>query len=77
MLRPAGRFAVADVVADEEPDAARRADPTAWASCTAGAITRDDYRSRLAAAGFVDIDITDSHEAGDGFWSVLVRARKP
>jgi arsenite methyltransferase len=77
VLRPAGRFAVADVVADREPDAEQRADPAAWASCTAGAITRDDYRARLAAAGFVDIDITDSHDVGDGFWSVLVRARKP
>jgi SAM-dependent methyltransferase len=77
VLRPAGRFAVADVVADREPDPGLRADPTAWASCTAGAITRDDYRSRLAAAGFVDVDITDSHEVGDGFSSVLVRARRP
>jgi arsenite methyltransferase len=77
VLRPAGRFAVADVVADREPDPVLRADPTAWASCTAGAIARDDYCSRLAAAGFVDVDITDSHEVGDGFWSVLIRARRP
>jgi arsenite methyltransferase len=77
VLRPAGRFAVADVVADRELDADLRDDPAAWAACTAGAITRDGYRARLAAAGFVDIDITDSHPVGDGFWSVLVRARKP
>jgi arsenite methyltransferase len=77
VLRPAGRFAVADVIAEREPDAELRADPAAWASCTAGAITRDDYRARLTAAGFVDIDITDSHQVGDGFWSVLVRATKP
>jgi SAM-dependent methyltransferase len=75
VLRPGGRFAVADVVADEEPSAELRADPTAWASCTAGAITRDDYRSRLAAAGFIDIDMADSHAVGHGHWSVLVRAR--
>jgi arsenite methyltransferase len=77
VLRPAGRLAVADVVANQEPGAALRADPAAWASCTAGAITRDDYGARLTAAGFVDIEITDSHDVGDGFWSVLVRARKP
>ncbi|HET9609403.1 MAG TPA: arsenite methyltransferase [Acidimicrobiales bacterium] len=77
VLRPGGRLAVADVVADREPDPALRADPAAWATCTAGAITRDDYRRRLAAAGFVDVDIADSHEVGDGFWSVLVRARRP
>jgi arsenite methyltransferase len=76
VLRSAGRFAVADVVADREPDAELRGDPAAWAGCTAGAITRDGYRARLAGAGFVDIDITDSHEVGGGFWSVLVRASK-
>jgi SAM-dependent methyltransferase len=77
VLRPGGRLAIADVVADREPDPALRADPAAWATCTAGAITRDDYRRRLAAAGFVEVDIADSHEVGDGFWSVLVRARRP
>jgi SAM-dependent methyltransferase len=77
VLRPGGRLAIADVVADREPDPALRADPAAWATCTAGAITRDDYRRRLAVAGFVEVDIADSHEVGDGFWSVLVRARRP
>jgi arsenite methyltransferase len=76
VLRPAGRFAVADVVADQEPEAEPGADPAAWSSCAAGAITRDSYRARLTAAGFVDVDITDSHQVGDSFWSVLVRARK-
>jgi arsenite methyltransferase len=77
VLRPGGRFAVADVVADGEPDPAARADPAAWASCTAGAITRDDYRRRLEAAGLVDVTVSDSHPVGDGFWSVFVRALKP
>ncbi|HEX6419700.1 MAG TPA: arsenite methyltransferase [Acidimicrobiales bacterium] len=77
VLRPAGRLAVADVVADREPDPALRADPANWATCTAGALTRDDYRRRLTAAGVVDVDIADSHEAGEGFTSVLVRARRP
>ena len=31
----------------------------------------------LGEAGFVDAEITDSHEVHDGFWSVIVRARKP
>jgi SAM-dependent methyltransferase len=77
VLRPGGRLAVADVIADREPDAALRADPAAWAGCLAGAITRPRYRSLLADAGFVDIDIADDHAVADGQWSVFVRARTP
>jgi SAM-dependent methyltransferase len=77
VLRPGGRLAVADVVADREPDRARRADPEAWAACLGGAVTRSRYRSLLATAGFVDVEIVDSHAVADGHWSVFVRARTP
>jgi len=57
VLRPGGRFAVADVVVQGQPlsDEVRRA-MALWAGCLAGAITEDEYRARLAAAGFADID---------------------
>lgn len=77
VLRPGGRLAVADVVADQDPDPAPSADDVEWAACTAGAVTRDRYRAQLEAAGFRDIEITDSHAVAEGFWSVFVRARKP
>jgi SAM-dependent methyltransferase len=77
VLRPGGRVAVADVVADLEPDEALRADPEAWAACIAGAVTRAQYVAGLTGAGFVGVEITDSHPVQDGFWSVFVRARKP
>jgi len=77
VLRPGGRLAVADVVADVEPDERLRADPEAWAGCTAGAVTRAQYRAGLTDAGLVDVEITDSHPVQDGFWSVFVRATKP
>jgi arsenite methyltransferase len=76
VLRPGGRLAVADVVADREPDAALRADPAAWSGCLAGALTRDDYRTRLTTAGFVEIEIVDDHSVAEGLWSVFVRARR-
>jgi arsenite methyltransferase len=76
VLRPGGRLAVADVVADVEPDEALRSDPEAWAGCIAGAVTRAQYAAGLSEAGFVAIEITDSHPVQDGFWSVFVRARK-
>ena len=74
LLRPGGRLAVADVVADAPVDEALRGDLAAWTDCVAGAITRDEYRSMLEAAGFVEITIDDSHPVADGFTSVLVRA---
>jgi SAM-dependent methyltransferase len=77
VLRSGGRLAVADVVADVEPDEALRSDPEAWAGCIAGAVTRARYTAGLTEAGFVDVEITDSHPVQDGFWSVFVRARKP
>jgi SAM-dependent methyltransferase len=77
VLRPGGRLALADVVADTEVDPERRADTAEWAACIAGAVTRDQYRAVLADAGFVDVEVVDSHPVQDGFWSVLVRARKP
>jgi SAM-dependent methyltransferase len=77
VLRPGGRLAIADVIADVEPDAALRADPEAWAGCIAGAVTRAQYTSLLSEAGFVGVEVTDSHEVQDGFWSVFVRATKP
>jgi arsenite methyltransferase len=77
VLRPGGRLAVADVVADRELDPAVRDDPTAWAGCIAGAVTRSVYRSQLADAGFVDIEIVDDHSVADGFSSVFVKARTP
>ncbi len=77
VLRAGGRLAVADVVADVEPDEALRSDPEAWAGCIAGAVTRAQYTAGLTEAGFVEVEITESHPVKDGFWSMFVRARKP
>lgn len=57
VLKPGGRFAVSDVVTRGEirPDVRRSVE--AWVGCLAGALDEGDYRSKLAAAGFVDIDV--------------------
>jgi SAM-dependent methyltransferase len=58
LLRPGGRFAVADVVSDRPlPDDVRR-DPAAWAACYGGAIPEADYLDAVAAAGFSDVRVT-------------------
>jgi SAM-dependent methyltransferase len=77
VLRAGGRLAVADVVADREPDPELLADDAAWAACIAGAVTRDRYQAQLEGAGFTNVEILDSHPVADGFWSVFVQASKP
>jgi arsenite methyltransferase len=57
VLRPGGRFAVSDVATrGAVPDALRR-DILLWVGCIAGALEENDYRARLAAAGFEAIGI--------------------
>jgi SAM-dependent methyltransferase len=57
VLRPGGRLAVSDVVTRGEiPDALRR-DILLWVGCIAGALEEDEYRTKLAAAGFEAIGI--------------------
>jgi arsenite methyltransferase len=57
VLKPGGRFAVSDVVTRGPiPEQVRR-DVLLWAGCIAGALDEDDYRAKLAAAGFEAIGI--------------------
>ena len=51
VLRPGGRFAVSDVIADPDMDEATRADMAAWTGCIAGALTEAEFRSALDDAG--------------------------
>jgi len=77
VLRPGGRLALADVVAEKEPASGGHVDATSWVDCTGGALTESRYLAALGAAGFVDASIQFSHAVGDGFASVIVRAVKP
>ena len=57
VLKPGGRFAVADVVVQGEvPDALRRS-LEMWVGCVAGALQDTEYVSKLRAAGFADIEV--------------------
>ena len=77
VLRPGGRFAVSDVIADADMDAATKADMAAWTGCIAGALTRDEFSRALADAGLVDVEIAETHRVHDKASSAIVRARKP
>jgi arsenite methyltransferase len=57
VLKPGGRFAVSDVVTRGEVPEQLRRDMLLWVGCIAGALEDNDYRTRLAAAGFDAIGI--------------------
>ena len=66
VLKPGGRFAVSDVVADEDMDDATRADMAEWTGCIAGALTRREFEAlagrRRARAGRDHRDPSRSRE---------------
>ena len=77
VLRPGGRFAVSDVIADPDMDEATREDMQEWTGCIAGALTRGQFEATLADAGLVDIEINETHRVHEHASSAIVRARKP
>jgi SAM-dependent methyltransferase len=77
VLRPGGRFAVSDVIADPDMDEQTKSDMAAWTGCIAGALTEDEFRSALTSAGFEDIQIRETHRVHDRAAAAIIRARKP
>ncbi len=74
VLRPGGRVAVSDVVADNGVTPPN--DGTAWADCGAGALQHDDYLNLLNVAGLTDTSIEYTHDTGPGLHGAIVRATK-
>jgi ubiquinone/menaquinone biosynthesis C-methylase UbiE len=77
VLRPGGRFAVTDIVADPDMDDATRRDMRQWTACIAGALTREDFVRELDAAGFEEIQVRETHRVHEHAGSAIVRARVP
>ncbi len=73
VLKPGGRLAVSDIVihgglpADLLDNDEMRRDLSSWAGCVAGALTDQEYRESLAAAGFstIDLEITRRYTPTD------------
>jgi len=77
VLRPGGRFAVTDIVADAGMDEETRRDLAQWAGCLAGALTQEEFRRELEAAGFTDIELRETHRVHDQAASAIIRAIMP
>ena len=83
MLRPGGRMFVSDMVLVEELPVEASGDIKNWVSCLGGAELKTTYLGRMAAAGFVGIDVMSESqlEASDGWRSKVrsmdIKALKP
>ncbi len=57
VLKPGGRFAVSDIVTRGDIPQDIRRNMMLWAGCIAGALEENEYRGKLAAAGFEEIGV--------------------
>jgi arsenite methyltransferase len=67
VLKPGGRFAVSDVVVCGDVPADIRRNMELWIGCVAGALEENEYRAKLAKAGFeaIDLEPTRIYQAAD------------
>ena len=77
VLRPGGRLAVTDVVADEGMDPGSRREMAAWTGCVAGALTKAEFERELQAAGFEGVEVRETHRVHEHAGSSIIRARIP
>jgi len=77
VLRPGGRVAISDVVAEDRLTPEDRAERGSFVGCIAGALSVSEYREGLEAAGLADVEVELTHRVADGMHGAIVRARKP
>jgi SAM-dependent methyltransferase len=88
VLRAGGRLAISDVVATAPIPVELQTQAAALAGCISGAAPLDDVRAMLAAAGFVQVEVTISPRSAEivGSWlpgieqfvaAATIEARKP
>jgi SAM-dependent methyltransferase len=76
VLKSSGRIGVSDVVAANELSPEQRAERGSYVGCIAGALSFEEYDSGLRQAGFTDINVSPTHEVGDGMFAAIVKATK-
>ena len=81
VLRPGGRFAVADMVELEPLSPATKKQLDSWAGCISGTIPIEEYRATLISAGFAEpefeVHATETLPGVGKVGSAYIRALKP
>ena len=83
-LKPGGRIAVSDVVADGELSDEMKQDMALWGGCYSGALDMALYAAQLRDAGFIEVNIEPKGVAADDIpalkgklFSAAITATKP
>ena len=76
VLKPGGRLGIADVVAEDRLSPAERAERGSYVGCIAGALSKGEYETGLADAGFDDVTVQFTYEAADGMHGAIVKGVK-
>jgi len=77
VLKPGGRLGVSDIVAEDRLTPAERAERGSYVGCIAGALSRTEYETQLAEAGFTEVSVTFTHPVADGLHSAIIKASRP
>ncbi len=79
VLKPGGRFVIADAVSKLPLPNFIKDDPAEWAACFGGAVTEEEYLNSITRAGFSYIEILHRREYlknGYDFISLTIQALK-
>jgi SAM-dependent methyltransferase len=74
VLRPGGRIGIADIVADDNLSPAQRAERGSYVGCIAGALSFEEYRVGLGAAGLIDVSVVPTHQVVPGLHGAIIQA---
>lgn len=83
VVKPGGRVAISDIVADEDVPVAMQQDPDLWSGCISGAYREDLFLEAFTEVGFHGVQIANRDEQpwqtvnGYEFRSMTVLAYKP
>jgi arsenite methyltransferase len=74
VLRPGGRIGISDVVAEDRLSPRERAERGSYVGCIAGALSKTEYETGLADAGFGEVSVAFTNRVADGMHSAIIKA---
>ena len=77
VLKQGGRLGISDIVAEDQLSPGDRAERGSYCGCIAGALSKGEYESGLAAAGLEHVSVEFTHDVADGMHAAIVKATKP